>query len=63
MIGDERGIEPIEFEMRAGMRAEAVESGKTFDVAFNEGDDFCDFDDETSQPVGIYNPKGSVERG
>ncbi|KAL6050846.1 CXXC motif containing zinc binding protein [Balamuthia mandrillaris] len=55
-----RGLEPIEWDPRNGFDVQ-TESGTAFsDVNLSE--DWCEFDEEANESVGIYNLKWSIDR-
>lgn len=57
---DCRGIEPTEYEMRAGYTA-VCESGSKFPVVFEDGE-FCEFDEASGNSVSIFSPEGKFEQ-
>merc|ERR1712232_40165 len=52
---DCRGLEPTEFELRAGYSA-VTESGSTFEVVLEDGE-FCEFDEASGESVTLFSPE------
>jgi len=57
---DCRGVEPVEYEPGQGFTGTNPESGTSFEVDLSE--DWTDFDDDASQPVGVYSFKSKFEK-
>jgi hypothetical protein len=57
-----RGIEPTEYDLRAGWNAKAANSTATFqNLEFSE-DTWADYDDKSQEPVGVYDLKARFKK-
>uniref|UniRef100_A0A7S4IS84 Uncharacterized protein n=1 Tax=Vannella robusta TaxID=1487602 RepID=A0A7S4IS84_9EUKA len=53
---DCRGVEPLEFEMRAGFSA-ITEGGSSFEIELIDGE-FCEFDEASGESITLFSPEG-----
>ncbi|KAI8821442.1 uncharacterized protein EV422DRAFT_42632 [Fimicolochytrium jonesii] len=60
---ESRGLEPVDFGVADGWQAEGAESGTPFkDIPLGEGEEWAEYDEKASEPVGITEVKGRVEK-
>lgn len=52
---DCRGIEPFDFDPRAGFLVTVLESGSQFHDVNLEEKEWVDYDEKSSQSIGVYN--------
>eukprot|EP01102_Stenamoeba_stenopodia_P003917 TRINITY_DN14045_c0_g1_i1.p1 TRINITY_DN14045_c0_g1~~TRINITY_DN14045_c0_g1_i1.p1 ORF type:complete len:160 (-),score=36.31 TRINITY_DN14045_c0_g1_i1:86-565(-) len=58
---DCRGVEPVEFEPKDGFAVDSALSEQKYEIDLSSKE-FCDIDESTNEPVGIYELQSKFEK-